>query len=330
MNNTALKSLLRLNDEPYIYINEIDSHNILMQHCHEFMESLLDFYMQWNIHEADIQLPLKQVFTDSTTSGDFRVMPCLIEHKGLKFVKVIGTNEEETKIKDKISVGKALLIDYYDNFVYALLDVCALSSFRTAAISVLAMRLTGYTPENTALVGSGRIGFYTAYILHNWMGISSFRVTDTNKQNYENFVNLSKHYLPDVSVTYMPLESLLSTSDAVFLSTTSTSSLLNRLNSSHISFVSSVGADADNLSEIDASLLQTHRLLTDSTQSMGLGDMKKWSDAGLLKSKPTELKDFIHEKCNNYTKNHFLFISTGIAIQDAIISKFIYNKIHDA
>lgn len=327
MQKLDIKNLLRLNDEPYTYINEMDSHNILIDNCNEFMEILLKFYNEWNNCESDIELPLKQVFVNNNDiAGDYRLMPCSIESKHLKFVKIIGTNEEQRKVKDKISVGKALLIDYFDNYAYAIFDVCSFSSFRTAAISVLALYCSRISPEEVGIIGTGRIGFYTAFILYKWCGIKSFSVYDTNEKNYQNFTALCKHYMPDIYIEHKQKELLLSSSEAVFIATTASDSLLNASNSKHIRFISSVGADADNLSEIDVSLLSSHRLITDSLQSTCLGDMKKWKIKLRNDITPTELKHFILEKYQENSK--VLFVSTGIAVQDALICKFIYDKMN--
>jgi len=60
-------------------------------------------------------------------------------------------------------------------------------------------------------------------------------------------------------------------------------------------------------------------------QSMCLGDMKKWKTDIRFDETPTELKEFILEE---YKENrNILFISTGIAIQDALVCNFIYSKL---
>lgn len=327
MDNRQIIKLLRLEEEPYRYIGENDVHDVVIRYCSEIMDKFTDFYFNWHWNEDEIILPTKQVFTSKDAAGDYRVMPCSIETDRIKFVKIIGTNEEERKIKDKISVGKALLIDHFDNYVVAILDVGALSSFRTAAISVIALHASNIFPRHIGLIATGRIGFYTAYILYRWKNIRSFRVYDTNISNFENFRELCTHYMPDVQIDFAPFDTVVGECDALFLATDSGLPLLDARNAENVQFISSVGADADNLSEIGPSLLQTHELVTDSAQSMCLGDMKKWIDEGAMIQSPVELKHFIHQ---SRSKKPVLFISTGIAIQDAIVSKFVYDTIGDA
>lgn len=322
---TAIQELLRLGDEEWVYINELQAHGILMDSSTAFMAQLSDFYDTWPHHD-EIQLPTKQVFENPALAGDFRVMPCVIKPMKLKLVKIIGTNEEQRTIKDKICVGKAMLIDHYDNHVYAVFDVCALSSFRTAAIACLALQRSGLSPQAVGLVGCGRIGFYTAHILHRRYGLEFLSVCDPDPVNYGRFTELCSHYVPGLRIQYKTQDNLCRDSDALFLATTSENSLCDSSNSRHISFISSVGADANNLSEIDMSLIKTHRLVTDSLQSIALGDMHRWHSAGkIYLEMVTELKDFT--TATHPQDKKILFISTGVAVQDALVCKFIYDKL---
>lgn len=325
MKNTS-KQLLRLSDEPCRHIGEMEVHDVLMAHCNPFMDELSRFYQQWPEGKEPIQLPVKQVFNQASCTGDFRVMPCVIEPLKLKMVKIIGTNEEQCRIKDKICVGKAALIDYWDNYIYALFDVCALSSFRTAAIACLAFSVTGLKSPRVTLVGAGRIGFYTATILHRWQGVSEVRVYDPDPENLDRFCALCARYVPALKLTMMDDLSALGRDEALFLATTAQEPICTATNCQGIRFISSVGADADNLSELDSSLLSSHDLVTDSIQSMCLGDMKRWQSGGQLSTeKVTELKDVVQRPLRDDEKR--VFISTGVALQDALVCHFIYDKL---
>ncbi len=327
MHTDELKSLLRLQDEPTVSISDIDAHNILMENDIEFIDELKNLYEEWGESKRWVVIPEKKVITTPNLKGDFRVMPCITNFgNGIKAVKVIGTNEENRIIKDKISVGKMLLIDWYDNYVYAILDACVLSSFRTAAISLLAFSLVHDEKHDIlGLMGLGRVGFYTAILLHRWLGVTQINCYDNNPAISEKFKKLIAFYTPNLTINMLQNELVIRNSTSLFLATDSEISLLNASNSPHLKFISSVGADADNLSELDESLVQNHQIITDSVQSMLLGDMKIWSDNRVLsKEDVRELKDIINDK--ESLKGNTLFISTGVALQDAMIGQFIVNK----
>lgn len=54
---------------------------------------------------------------------------------------------------------KSLYVDWYDNYTYAILDACVLSSFRTATISLLSFFLVFDKKKySLGLLGLGRVG----------------------------------------------------------------------------------------------------------------------------------------------------------------------------
>lgn len=323
-----LSNLLRLENEEHHYFKELQIHEILVNNTNKFMQCLLDFYKTWSTDPQLVTLPKKQVFESIEYKGDFRLMPCIINEKEpVKSVKIIGTNEEQRTIKDKICVGKSMLIDPYDNHIFAMFDVAVLSSFRTAAISVLAYYLTNQAHEKVGIIGTGRIGFYTIYILHKWLNINNFYCNDISEQNIDNLQKLIGIYNLKINIEFTDKHAINQKCKAVFLATDSKEAFFSINNANNFQFISSVGADASNLSEIDESLLKDRSVLVDSEQSTLLGDLKKWIDKKLLTKKNiTELTELLILKPN--LKQNILFISTGIALQDALISKFIYdNKI---
>jgi len=327
-----IKSLMRIPDEPCIYIGDFKVHEITLRHAVEFMDSIQAFYREWADNPDLVHLPKKQLFYTQDLSGDFRVMPCTIDAgKRIKSVKIIGTNEENVHVKDKICVGKSLLIDKHDNFVYAIMDVCSLSSFRTAAISVLAFSAAAdSTDTETGIVGLGRIGFYSAYILHVWLGIKTFYCHDKNPDAKRSFSRLAEIYMPSVQLNFVDSEQVIGRSNALFIATDSNEPILTDENSHHLGFISSVGADADNLSELNESILSNgHQIISDSLHSLTLGDMKTWKSKGLISDNDVlELKDIINQQPINGKKT--IFISTGIAVQDALFGQYIVDKIEDS
>ncbi len=240
-----------------------------------------------------------------------------------------GTNEENRVIKDKISVGKMLLLDWYDNYVYAILDACVLSSFRTAAISVLACSLAPNSKGTVhGILGLGRIGFYTAVVLHHWLGVNSINCYDANRKVTAYFTDLISMYAPDLQINLKEGDCVINDSASIFLTTDSKKPILNSSNGSHLNFISSVGADADNLSELHESIINGFQIITDSFQSMLLGDMKVWQEKKLISQEDViELKDIVKEQ--HQIKSKTLFISTGVAVQDALIARFIVDNLSD-
>lgn len=325
MTSNNLKKVLRVEDEPYQFYDELNIHGFLIKNCNKYMDFILNFYSN---KLPNIELPTKQIFNSKTIKGDYRIMPCNIESLKVKCVKIIGTNEENLVIKDKISVGKAFLLDYYDNYIYAQFDVCILSSFRTAAISIVALVLLKEKKEikNIGIIGSGRIGFYTAFILNKWLGIKDLNIYDTKQSQYDNFNKLTKHYLPEMKITISKTKNeLLEKSNNLFICTDSKEEIVFEKTSYNLNFISSVGADANNLKELDHTLLNKYDIWIDFEQSKNLGDLKRWKDANI-----NIVTNSLSEQKFKFAKNkNIVFISTGIALQDALICYFIDKGVKD-
>ena len=317
---------LRFGDEPTRHFDERRIHRLLMQNLKVFMERLERFYFAWKTNDDLVVQPKKLIFENNGLKGDWRVMPCVIdrfENRCIKAVKVIGTNEEQRQVPDKICVGKAFLIDEFDNFIKASFDVSALSSFRTAAISAVAFKHSGRFRRNgVGIIGAGRIGYYTCRILFEWLGVKEVFIHDLIAARANGLAVLFKNQL-NVKV-FSEMNDLLELSRAVFLVTDAEHALLDSGNARHLEFISSVGADAQNLSELDISLLDEHLLISESRQNIAFGDMSRWQEQGaLVASDITELRDLVGDDVES--KRDVLFVSTGTAVQDALACDFIHS-----
>jgi len=320
-------TILRLNSEPCIQFSEAQVHQLIMERPREFCELLERLYKAWNRNNDMVTLPYKQVFSTHGTKGDFRVMPCVLNFEGkfIKAVKVIGTNEEERIVPDKICVGRAMLLHPTDNFVQALFEVCSLSCFRTAAISVLAFKHSSPGLLRPGIIGAGRIGFYTALFLKEWLGIREIAYFDLNPRRGEDFkfgVSLIGRVQ---ALAFGSVEEISAASDALFLCTNSPIPVISKKMAGHIPFVSSVGADADNLSELAEDMAEGRRILVDSIQSLSMGDLKRWEEKGLIRRDSVmEMRSIMGPEYRPDTKT--LFISTGVAVQDALACQFLFDQ----
>ena len=329
------ESILRLHHEPCVYYPEALVHQALMDDISAFMNELDLFYSQWSKNPGIVQQPPKQLFGGSGVSGDWRVMPCAVDgfpcaSQGLggpiKVVKVIGTNEEQRVVPDKISVGKALLINPVDHHVEAIFDVAALSSYRTAAISVLAAKYCGYAQsQSVGIVGAGRIGYYTAAICSEWLGAENFFISDIDQ---DRALTLAEIIASGFGRTArcVPLLESSRLSQALFLATTSKVPVLE---SSDAPFISSVGADADNLAELASGLISGRKIVSESAQNIAFGDLRRWHLEGLIQIQDIHLlTDVIGSASRGeLPPAAVLFVSTGTAVQDALVCRFVHNRL---
>jgi len=320
--------VLRLKPEPCEEFSEAQVHRLIMESPEGFCDLLDRFYAEWNRNRDMVTLPPKQVFSTEGLKGDFRVMPCVFNFEGklVKAVKVIGTNEEERIVPDKICVGRAMLLHPTDNFAQALFEVCALSSFRTAAISVLAAKRCATGLLRAGIIGTGRIGFYTALFLKNWLRIGELSYFDLDPARAREFKFAIEPFMCGMDARECgSVEEVSAESNALFLCTNSAVPVLSKKNARNLPFVSSVGADADNLSELDEDMAPDRQIVVDSIQSMALGDMKRWEEKGIIsREEVLEMRSVATPGYKPAKK--VLFISTGVAVQDALACQFLFER----
>jgi ornithine cyclodeaminase/alanine dehydrogenase-like protein (mu-crystallin family) len=331
-------AILRLPSEPCIYYPEMTVHREIMSGLCGFMDALESFYRAWACGEAAVTQPPKQVYWRPDVRGDWRVMPCAVERgwpgsegatSGIDAVKIIGTNEEERVVRDKISVGKALLLHPTDHHVEAIFDVAALSSFRTAAISVLAYKYGGHRHDDVAgIVGAGRIGYYTASILRQWMGLSRLLVHDAADARMHAFTETVGACFGG-AVHGAGRAELCRDSQAVFLATSSSQPLVDGRRGRDARFISSVGADADNLSELAPDVLDGRVLVSESRQNIAFGDLHRWHAAGLIGPEHIRTLDAVigDAVAGVPVDRGVVFISTGTAVQDALVCRFLHDRL---
>ncbi|MDQ7822855.1 MAG: hypothetical protein RDV48_08690 [Candidatus Eremiobacteraeota bacterium] len=324
-----LRKLLRLQEEPHIYLDDLEVHRILTEHRREYFDHFEEGFRFWAAHPDKLMLTPKQIYYSPGMRGDFRVMPCQMHREGgsVNIVKLIGTNEEEELIKDKISVGKAFLFHPRDNFIIGVFDACVLSSVRTGACAALGFKHLGKGARRVGIIGCGRCGYYSAEFIHQQGTVEKFLCFDTNAVNLENFKELAK--VRNIPCEFpRTLEEVKKGSDALVLSTYSPSPLVSGsdLEKYGLRFISSSGADADNLSEMEEDVPRhVGRIFVDVVHSLRCADLKRWKQKGLITDDTVvELREVIGGAFKP-EETHNIFVTTGFAYLDLLTIDYLYS-----
>jgi ornithine cyclodeaminase/alanine dehydrogenase-like protein (mu-crystallin family) len=179
-NNIFPYHVLRLSDEPSRYWSDHQIHAALTADPAGFIRFMTDGVRAVSDGSAQINMPPKQIFADEDIEGDFRIMPCVLRWgaRHWKTVKVVGTNNAQRIVPDKITVGKALVLHPEENFVTDIIDACILSSARTGACAAIGAEALGAPRARVAIVGSGRVGFYSALYICAQGGVSRLAFHD--------------------------------------------------------------------------------------------------------------------------------------------------------
>ncbi len=325
-NHKKIIDLLRFSPEPFIYIDDALAHRILIDNFDELIRRIEKALDQQNaVVTSESEVDQKQVFSQDGVPGDLRVMSFFNNKGGT--VKIIGTNEVESVVSDKISVGKCLVIHPQDHFVMCIIDACALSSIRTAAGVLVACKRLGPSSVSTlGVIGCGRIGFYTVIAFQRAGLIDECLCFDISRKSMENFSKL-------VSLEHGPrfriceTEEIFRQSKSVALATTSAKPVigLRDIIDRPVEFISSVGADANNLSELDENLLPAVHIVSGSHHCLEMGDMKRWIERGIITRSDIRF-------LSNTTREDFqvdgrprCYISTGFPLLDHVAAALVYE-----
>ncbi len=325
------EKLLRLQVEPCEYFNDLQIHDILSEHRKEYFEKVGEWFKFWSLEPDKVDFPPKTILKTEGVKGDFRIMPCQIRYEGrnINSIKLVGTNEEEKVVKDKITVGKAFLYHPTDNFIAGIFDACVLSSVRTAVCAVSAFKHLSTERRSVGILGCGRIGYYTAMFLTLLDGVDEFVCYDNNPEAIENFLELTSEF--DIQCKIVgSVKELIDQSSSLFISTYSRDPLVSKedIEKGEIKFISSVGADCNSYSELHPTVASLPgKIYIDVWHSLKCGDLRSWLKEGTItEERMIELKDVISGKYTPDESGCRLFISTGFAFTDAISLDFIYQK----
>jgi ornithine cyclodeaminase/alanine dehydrogenase-like protein (mu-crystallin family) len=327
-----LEKLLRLQKEPCIFVSDVEEHNLLMEHREDYFRHFDEGFRFWAAHPDRVMITPKQIYTSPGIKGDFRVMPCQIHSDAgsINTVKLVGTDEEERVVKDKISVGKAFIFHPTDNFIMGVFDACILSSVRTGACAAMGFKYLGGDAKRVGIIGCGRVGYYSAEFISLFPSVETFVCYDTNPMNLECFKELVS--ARGLKCEYpKTLDEVKQSCDALILSTYSPVSLVSGadLKSGRIRFISSSGADADNLSEMDPTVPEViSKIYVDTEHSLKVADLKRWKTQGLIKVEDViELKEIVGGRHTPDMKQIRLFVTTGFAFLDCLTMDYMYRTV---
>jgi len=320
--------VLRLSEEPSRHWSDQQIHAALTADPAGFIRFMTDGVRAVSEGAAQIDMPPKQIFADADIEGDskgdrlgdFRIMPCVLHwgKRHWKTVKVVGTNNAQRIVPDKITVGKALVLHYEENFVTDVIDACILSSARTGACAAIAAEALGAPRRHVAIVGSGRVGFYSALYLCAQGGISRLAFHDTVPQRAEHAAQALATLFPDIDIGARSGEP---DAELVVVATTSTRPLLHPASTSAVTVIS-LGADTDEQRELAPAWRQEADLFVESIDSLRYGDLKHW---GVRPSEVTELSG-LFKSGRQVSRDRSVFISTGSALFDNLAIGYLLEK----
>lgn len=304
--------MLHLNDEQISDLLENKEDLIIQQ-----MEDVFKDY-----HTGVAEMIPKTYLT--TRAGDFRAMPARWgDYSGVKWISVYPNNYKHNL---PTIHGTLLLNDTYTGEPIVSMDCAKLTSYRTAAVSALAAK---YFTVNNIVRTITFIGCGYQAMLHMKMynaifpNIECVKLYDVNNDNINKLIHWinNKFNIETVSAFDNVRDATLST-DIITTLTPSTEPFLGDSHIEHPFHINAIGADAVGKRELEASIWMNSVLIVDDyEQASHSGEAQYVKDLPYL-----TLGDIITGDCLKPSGKTTVFDSTGLAIEDIAIGRFIYEE----
>ena len=303
-----------------IHLNDGQISDILTDKEAQIIKQMEDVFVDYHANVAEM-IP-KTYLTNR--SGDFRAMPARWgDYSGVKWISVYPNN-----YKHNIPTihGTLLLNDTYTGESIVSMDCAKLTGYRTAAVSALAAKhLTANNIVHTVtFIGCG----YQA-MLHMKMynavfsNIERVNIYDKNKNNSDKFQNwISENFNVEIVTAYENVANATLSSDLITTLTPSTEPFLGDSEISHPFHINAIGADAVGKRELRDSIWMNSSLIVDDYEQASHS-----GEAQYVKTLPyLTLGDIITGDCLKPAGRTTVFDSTGLAIEDIAIGRFIYEQ----
>lgn len=319
------KRVLRTSPEPCRSISDSEVHLRLTRNPAGYFRHMRDRLQSIAAGTMRVEMPPKQVFADPGGASDFRLMPCVTRanERTFKSVKLVGTNMAQIAVPDQITVGKALVVDPLENYVTHSVDACLLSSARTGLCAALAIELLATRSQQLVVIGSGRVGYYTAFYAAAVCGIGDIVFVDRKFNRAEAAAAALGQRFTGIRCTAQSLNELHRT-DVVVIATTSTTPVCAPP-AWHASLVISLGADIDLQTELEPAWSQAADIYVDTMDTTRFGDLKAWLSQGLINN--ADISDFsvlLSDGPKPTVANRpRLFVSTGSALFDNLTLEYL-------
>lgn len=316
-----LPAALRPHPAPCRHWDEATVHRRLSADPAGYLAFAIDYLAEIATGRAQLQMPAKQVL-DDPDGGDFRLMPCVVRgpRGTLKTVKIVGTNRRQQCLPGQITVGELLVLDAVEQFVRERFDACLLSSARTGLVAALALGRLAPQARRVAVIGAGRVGFYTALYCAALASIERIDIADREHARALDLAEtLTRHGLPCQAVPAADPGC-----DAWLLTTTSAAPFCEPPPAAP-AVVASLGADAAGQRELCDAWAGRAALWVDSADAVNYGDLLAWRQQGVIdNATPPDLLSLSGDPLGpTGVDTQRLFISTGCALYDNLTAAYL-------
>lgn len=281
-------------------------------------------------------MPPKVYVNFQEFKGDLRVMPCYLPRLRVSSVKVVNVHPLNPKTKGLPTVmAVVILIDPQTGLPLAVMSGTTITDFRTGAAGAIAAKcLAKSKVEVVGLIGAGRqartqlMGLFSVY-----GRLREVKVYDLAKSNLKAFIEYAEARFQD-KASFREAESpreAVEGSDIVVTATPSTKPIVKDEWVSPGVHFNCIGADAPGKEELDPMILKRAKIVVDDyEQGIHSGELNVPNRQGIIRPEDiySELGEIVAglKPGRESEEEITVFTSTGLAIQDAVTAKLVYDK----
>jgi alanine dehydrogenase len=280
-----------------------------------------------------VRMPPKIYVEIPEYSGDLRVMPCYIHDKGILAAKIVTVYPLNPSTRNLHTVlATIIVLDREDGKPLAIMDGTWITLVRTSAAGAVAVKwLAPADARILAVIGAGRQGYgQVEAILQVSKHIEEIRVYDIRAEASQALASKFKEYVA-VAKPVETAREAVEDADIIVTATPSRKPIIYRLWVKNGVHFNCIGADAPGKQELEPRILMDARIFVDDlAQAMHSGEVNVPIATGILSREDIagEIGEVIAGmKQGRLTRYEItVFVSTGLAVQDAIVADYVYRK----
>ena len=284
--------------------------------------------------EGETIMPPKLYLDLPEYQGDFRAMAAYIDGSaGLKWVYVYPNNRGQNL---PAVMAIIILCNPSSGCPLAIMDGTHITSMRTGAAGGVAVKYLARKDSSViGMIGAGMQAKTQLLAISEVLAkIEEVKVFDVQK---DASLEYAKEMGSKLNINIRPVESIVETTEADIV-VTATPSRRPVVRKEYIrpgTHINAIGADAKGKQEVEAELLKDAKIIVDDiTQASHSGEINVPLSEGLIKVE--DVYSTLGEIVANIKRGRqndeeiTIFDSTGLAIQDIICAKLVYEKVTDA
>jgi alanine dehydrogenase len=283
-----------------------------------------------------VQMPAKIYIFFKKYNGDLRTMPSYLEKLDISAVKIVNVHpDNRTKYNFPTVMAVIVLIDPKNGAPLAIMSGTTVTDMRTGASGgVAAKYLARKDSKIVGLVGAGvQARTQLMALLEVYKKLEEVKVWSRSNETKQRFVAETEHAYGHLCkiISVDTIKEAVEGADIVVTTTLSRQPLvMNDMVSSGTHF-NCIGADAPGKEELDPAILKRAKIVVDDwEQASHSGEINVPLSQGIITKKDVwaEIGELAaglksgRERRDEIT----IFMSTGLAVQDAVTAKIAYDK----